>query len=459
MARLPVICVEPLSSLVDEKVKILVSGLAPNQAVTLEARIVGDKSEVFESHAYYIADKNGEVDVCADSSLGGTYSGVNSMGLLWSMTQAPGQRKGLRLLKRNVTRPYNIEVNCFDGHVTLHKTLLQSLSSAIFHKLYVAYDIVSSYFGGHVTPHETSPLQPLSSATFQKWYMADGVERIVLKEERFRGTLFIPPGDGPFPGVIDLLGGVAGLKEFKASLLASHGFVTLALDYFTPDESGKVPPFFELEYFEEAADWLSNHPKVLPGGIGVHAICLGSWIALLLASFRSDVIKATVAISPLSFATFTPFKYRGILSEVLPFNKWKLYPTLAGWVFRNGYPAVTEDNGSDSKYSAITPCENISSPVLLIYGSDDLNVNSDFSAKQVYERMKQNGKHDLCSVLCYPGAGHLIEPPHIPFCYSSYTGRHLYMVWEGEAMAHAQAQEDAWSKILEFLRTNLSGKI
>ena len=122
-------------------------------------------------------------------------------------------------------------------------------------------------------------------------------------------------------GVIDLLGGVAGLREFKASLLDSHGFVTLALDYYTPDKTGNYPPYFELEYFEKAADWLSNHPKVLPGGIGVHGISLGSWIVLLLASFRSDVIKATGVVSPVSFAFLSPFKYRGKLLEIFPIDE------------------------------------------------------------------------------------------------------------------------------------------
>ena len=164
MAR---VCAEPASSLVDDKIRFMVSGLEPNQTVTLGAKLVGDKGEVFESHAHYIADKDGEVDVCRDSSLGGSYSGVEPMGLLWSMKPAPGQKKGLRLLKRDVTKPYNVVANCFDGHVT--------------------------------PPHETS-LQPLSSTTFQRWYMAEGVKRMVVNNERFRGTLFIPPGDGPFPG-------------------------------------------------------------------------------------------------------------------------------------------------------------------------------------------------------------------------------------------------------------------
>ena len=160
--------VQPGSSLVDDKVKIIASGLRPKQNITLEARIVGDKGEVFESHAYFIADKDGEIDVCRDSSLGGSYSGVSPMGLLWSMKPALGQRKGTRMMKSDVTKPYNIDLNCFDGHVI---------------------------------PNESS-LQPLSSVTFQKWYMAEGVKRIPVREGRIRGALFLPAGDGPFPGKV-----------------------------------------------------------------------------------------------------------------------------------------------------------------------------------------------------------------------------------------------------------------
>ena len=156
----------PTSSLIDKITKITVSRLKPLQNITLGAQLVGENGEVFESHAHYIADKYGEVDVCRDSSLGGSYSGVSPMGLLWSMKPAPGQRKGIRLMKSDVTKPYNIVLNSFDDHVT---------------------------------PKESS-LQPLSSVTFQKWYMAEGVKRIPVREGRIRGTLFIPPGDGPFPG-------------------------------------------------------------------------------------------------------------------------------------------------------------------------------------------------------------------------------------------------------------------
>ena len=165
MAR-SVISVKPVSSLIGDKIKIFVSGLEPRKHVTLQARIVGEKGEVFESHAHYIADEDGGVDVCCDPSLGGSYVGVELMGLLWSMKVAPGQKKGLRLMKTDVTKPYNVNLKCFDRHITANESS-----------------------------------QALSTATFQKFYMADGVKRIPVKKGRIRGALFVPPGDGTFPGM------------------------------------------------------------------------------------------------------------------------------------------------------------------------------------------------------------------------------------------------------------------
>ena len=56
-------------------------------------------------------------------------------------------------------------------------------------------------------------------------------------------------------GVLELRGATAGVKEYKTSLFASRGFLTLTLAYISGD-SGVPPPVTELEYFEEAAEWL-----------------------------------------------------------------------------------------------------------------------------------------------------------------------------------------------------------
>ena len=258
-----------------------------------------------------------------------------------------------------------------------------------------------------------------------------------------------------------MLGGAGGLVEFKASLLASRGFAALALAYFAYDDLPENQSSLDMEYFEEAANWLSNHPKVLPHGIGVHAICAGSWIALLMASLRMNAIKAVVAISPIVTAWHTPFCYKGNYSDVVPLENTKKIRTEDGSILLHSFSTVTDCKPQGSKYPAITPVENISCPVLLVFGTDDLNVNSGFAAGLIFNRLKCHGKEHLCSILRYPEAGHLIEPPYTPHCYASFSrisakwSGDTYLVWGGEMNAHAKAQEDAWPKILTFLRRNL----
>lgn len=62
------------------------------------------------------------------------------------------------------------------------------------------------------------------------------------------GAPFIS-GQGPFPGVIDIAGIGSGSYEYRAALLASKGFVTLALPFFLYDDLPKRLADVELEYF------------------------------------------------------------------------------------------------------------------------------------------------------------------------------------------------------------------
>uniref|UniRef100_H2ZGA9 Acyl-CoA thioester hydrolase/bile acid-CoA amino acid N-acetyltransferase domain-containing protein n=1 Tax=Ciona savignyi TaxID=51511 RepID=H2ZGA9_CIOSA len=76
-------------------------------------------------------------------------------------------------------------------------------------------------------------------------YMVPGVKRIEIKQNGLRGTLFIPSGKGPFPGVITMFGGLPGTLEFKAALFASNGIAAFALAFFGME--GLPNNFFALE--------------------------------------------------------------------------------------------------------------------------------------------------------------------------------------------------------------------
>ena len=157
-----------------------------------------------------------------------------------------------------------------------------------------------------------------------------------------------------------------------------------------------------------------------------------------------------------------PFQLKGKVSDIIPLDETSVVSSEKGSIWRFAQPTDIDymNPTTVSKYSAITPVENINCPVMLVSGTDDLNVPTDFTVKFIIDRLKENGKEHLCTNLSYPQAGHVIEPPYSPLCdfFSKSTKegcRYPYVAWGGETVAHARAQEDCWLKILHFLRKHL----
>lgn len=88
------------------------------------------------------------------------------MGLLWSMKAAPGQKKGLRLVKQDVSKPFVVDVFLLNGHVEINSKKDVDKTS----------DIV------------------LGKTTIYRNYMGPGVTAFKVKKGAVRGTLFLPPG-------------------------------------------------------------------------------------------------------------------------------------------------------------------------------------------------------------------------------------------------------------------------
>uniref|UniRef100_A0A8C7NH46 Acyl-CoA thioester hydrolase/bile acid-CoA amino acid N-acetyltransferase domain-containing protein n=1 Tax=Oncorhynchus mykiss TaxID=8022 RepID=A0A8C7NH46_ONCMY len=69
----------------DEPVHVQVDGLSPHQKVKLRSILWDDKGVIFRASSVYKADATGQVDLCRSPSLGGSYTGVEPMGLFWAM--------------------------------------------------------------------------------------------------------------------------------------------------------------------------------------------------------------------------------------------------------------------------------------------------------------------------------------------------------------------------------------
>ena len=104
-----------LKTIIDQNVDIFVINLPSYRDITLRARAIDDSETAFESFAFYKADENGEVSLVSQPSLGGSYTGVEPMGLFWSMEPVEGTDRDDMLRKRDVTKPLKVSLDVYSG--------------------------------------------------------------------------------------------------------------------------------------------------------------------------------------------------------------------------------------------------------------------------------------------------------------------------------------------------------
>ena len=80
--------ITPQRILIDETAVIRSTGLPPNERIRLEAELTDRAGESWVSHADFIADEHGTVDLSKQSPAAGCYKGISAMGLIWSMRPA-----------------------------------------------------------------------------------------------------------------------------------------------------------------------------------------------------------------------------------------------------------------------------------------------------------------------------------------------------------------------------------
>lgn len=68
--------------------------------------------------------------------------------------------------------------------------------------------------------------------------------------KNYKVCTYMFSGDGPFKGVIDLYGSAGGIIEYRAALLASHGFAALSLAYFQYKDLATHLGNVNFDYFE-----------------------------------------------------------------------------------------------------------------------------------------------------------------------------------------------------------------
>ena len=393
--------------LMDDPIRVRVSGLPPGAAVTVQATSIDGKQIIFRSSCDLIVRDDGAIDTnerAPGSVVADPYQ------LWWSMEPA--------------TRWFD---RCAD----------------------VVPTTVSVIACGRV----------LGSQSFDRRWRRDSVRHEQVRHGGLVGTLFTPPSESrhaDFSALIILGGSDGAHPELArtAGLFASRGFLTLALAYFgqpgLPAELVDVP----LEYSMKAIDWIVKRPELKTGRLGLLGISRGGELALLLASRREE-IKAVgvVGSSPLLFGGLR----RG--SGETPVPAWK--EAGSALPYREAFdPGLS--NSSEALVAlgdAMVPLERVAGPVLFACGDDDHLLPALSLGMLGMRRLALCGHPFRDRLVRYRGAGHgIMHPPGLP----SPPRRIVHPLTRrpvdlgGSRAANALAAADLWWRLVRFFSEQLS---
>ena len=279
---------------------------------------------------------------------------------------------------------------------------------------------------------------------------ADSVHKIEVRDGGLVANLWIPEGKGPFPGLLLLggSGGGMGWQDEVGELLASRGFLSLALAYFgldgLPDELERVP----LEYVDIGLTFLRLQSQVDSEQIGVVGVSKGGELALLVASMRPE-LHAVVAFVPSGFVwqsiadgypLTSSWSYRGAEVPYLLYGSVERPTSIADF-----YRAGIEQAGPETLTAATIPVERIKGPILLLSGrADNLWPSTDLCERIVTRLGEQRFGYPV-EHHAYPDAGHLISRVRD----DDVTRR------GGTEEGNRQAQLDGRDRMIAFLERHL----
>lgn len=412
----PQLIVRPESALFDAAVNVQARTGSPDSLVTLEARAEID-GRSYRSWASYPTDAAGAVDLAVAAPLAGTYTGVDPMGLFWSMQP----------IKNYGYAPPSL------APINVRLTLYTRAGSA--------------------------------SVLVTRARIATDVARIALRGKPIVGTLFLP-GKSTARGVVIVLGGSeGGVDENRAAIIASHGFATLALAYFgmdgLPSELANIP----LEYVERGIAWVHERPETRNLPLILEGDSKGAELALLVAA-RDPLVRGVVAFAP-SDCVFEGFSTTQgvqraswtISGTPVPFADNPIPPEVRSKIradraakrpvsFREQYLALATPAVPKSTIAV----EKISGPLLLIAGADDQLWPSDVFARRIIEARKANGVKFADELLVFPAAGHEIDVPYMPTSdLAVFDEGSFRLAVGGSASGYARADASMWPKVLAFL--------
>ena len=304
----------------------------------------------------------------------------------------------------------------------------------------------------------------IKESTFFRHLMAEGVQRIEIEEDNLRCILFTPPGNGPFPLIIDLFGAESGSKEFRSAMLASYGYASLVAPYYNYKDLPPLKDKLDLDYFLKAIDHVEKLPQINKDGVGLIGSSKGGEIGLALCTL-TDKIKACITINPYHISVDMNYHYKNEL-----YVKGIQIDLTTGEIYLNDKEQFIA-HGQDKLYtwdhSLIIPVDKIPNDCEVLIAAGDQDGGLGHRSAIILRERARILKKDNISTIIYPEAGHLLDPPfhsHIEAVWNSviqirkpdgtkYKG--LPHMYGGNPIGMTLAAKDLWYRTLALFHKKL----
>lgn len=217
------------------------------------------------------------------------------------------------------------------------------------------------------------------------------------------GTIYGPPGDGPFPAVLVLHGsegGWSGWSHRNAVLLAAHGFLAYPHAYAKGGNAWNAGAIQDVPLDGSACALAALRAfPVCSGKVGLYGVSRGAEHALLLTSLMagedSDNLPDAVAAHSPADVICGPFDAKRWRDQGDP--GWQVWdPADRAWSWR----------GSSDALKPTTPIEieRYQGPVFLSHGTED-RVWDVAMTRRLEKRLLSSGRP--AEVHYYDGEGHI----------------------------------------------------
>lgn len=402
-------------------ININLEGLPQNKNITLHAYRRNWQGLNY-SFACFKTDSKGQIQLNKTKPVLATYSGVDSLGIFWSMT----------------TPTY------------INEALPFEIKNLILNTIYLHLEVDGKVIS-------TNELQLITQTP--------DINCEEIRNKDLVANLYYPKNKQNLPFMIMLggaEGGIDGVDDY-AKIISSHGYAVLALGYFNMENLPKTLQRIPVEYFFNAIDRAKEKPFIDTARIGIIGGSKGGEAALLIASMRKD-IKGVVAVVPSNVVWqgipngISSIKSSWTLNgKELPFLKASysfsfLFKFLGNSkqvemceLFKTIY---TEDKSKIEP--ALIKVEKINGPILLIAGKDDKRWYSYHMCQMVKDRLDSLKFEHPVHGLYYDHVGHQVFGPHLtPIINNKYD----HLALGGKDSENAAAQIDSWNKTIEFLHT------